>query len=85
MSDFQKAILKGNVEEVARLLENENCDVNQNVGQERNFMGHIIPERPLSISLKKITSENDEWFKISKLLIQHKNINLNARCGQQEW
>ena len=79
LSDLEQAIRSCNVEEVKRLIEDENRDVNQNFRHETDA-GDILFETPLSISLENIKSENDDWFTISQWLLDHKNIDVNAEC-----
>ena len=33
------------------------------------------------VSLQNIKSKNDNWFLLSQLLLEHKNIDVNAECG----
>ena len=80
MADLKQAIQSCNVEEIKRLVEDENCDVNQNLWHETDWRGKRLTERPLSFSLENIKSENDDWFKISRMLLDHKNIDVNAEC-----
>ena len=81
MDNFENAIREGNVEKVALLIKDKRCDVNQNIEHESDEDLDEIKERPLSVSTRNIKSENDKWFKISQLLLQHKSIDVNAECG----
>ena len=83
ISGFEESIQEGNVEKFIRL--SESCDVNQNFGHKRDEYGYSIYEKPLSVSLQNIKSENDEWFQISQLLLDHRNIDVNAECGAQNY
>ena len=83
-SKFEKAIREGNIGEVKLLTKDESCDVNQIIGNEQDEEGYLDNERPLSLSLQNIKSENDKWFQISQLLLEHKNIDVNAKCGKTE-
>ena len=74
MTEFEQTIRQCSVKDVKRLLKDKLCDVNQ---IEKDF-------RPLSFSLQNIKSKNDEWFQISRMLLNHKNIDVNAEC-QTAW
>ena len=74
MSELEEAIHAGNVQKVRILIGDETYDVNQKIGYEKY-------ERPLSLSLQNIKSENDECFQISRIILEHKRIDVNARCG----
>ena len=84
-SKFEKAIRNGDIGEIKLLTKDESCDVNQIIGNEQDEEGYLDNERPLSLSLQNIKSENDKWFQISQLLLEHKNVDVNARCGKTEW
>ena len=76
--DLEQAIQRFNVTEVKRLIEDRNCDVNGIISHIKNYGIQCIYGRPLSFSLQRIKSEKDEWFHISQMLLEHKNINVNA-------
>ena len=80
-SDLELAIRSCNVKAVKCLIEDKDCDVNQNIGHKEDWNGKIIPERPLSFSLQNIKFKNDKWFKISRLLLKRKDIYVDAKCG----
>ena len=75
------AIRNGDVQEFKRLMEDETCDVNKLMYRVINKDGLVIRETPLLVSLQGIKSENDEWFQISQMLLEHGNIDVNAECG----
>ena len=79
-SDFEKAIRKGDFEAVKFLIDNENCDINQNIAHYVDPLGNIYFQRPLSFTLQNIQYENDKSFKISKMLLEHSDFNVNAQC-----
>ena len=85
MPDLKKAILDGDLEGIKRcLMKDKNSDVNQNIGLALDWQGDYVKETPLSASLQKIKSENDEWFQVSRMLLQHKNIDVNTECGKEQ-
>ena len=57
------------------------CDVNEDIGRKKDGFGNIVTERPLAVSLQNIQSKNDKSFQISRLLLEHEDINVNAKCG----
>ena len=70
-TEFEKAIREGNIENVKRLTRDDSCDVNQNIGHEKDLFGKKTTERPLYVSLRNIKSKEDEWFQMSELLLEH--------------
>ena len=78
MSEIEKSIREGQVEEVKRLIKS----VNQNIEHTNDEHGSTSHERSLLVSLRNIKSENDEWFHISRLLLEQKNVDVNTECGR---
>ena len=59
ITEFDVAVLSGNVEEIIRLVQEENINVNQTIGH--GIFENCFQEWPLSFSLRTIQSEDDEW------------------------
>ena len=71
---FKLAVESGNLSEVSKLLKSGKCDVNKRF----KYGGDDYFENfPLSFSLTKIKTLNDEHYQISCLLLNEKDINVN--------
>ena len=76
--------MSGNIDEVKRQFINEGRDVKGIIGRTRGEYAQRIKGRPLYVALRNIKKEKDEWFQISELLLQHKDIDVNEACGDNE-
>ena len=72
-SNFPRDVINGDVEKVKRAISERYCDVDVEIYHE----GKI--ERPLSIAIKNIRSENDNFFQISQMLLNFKDVDINAK------
>ena len=73
MSVIEHEIYEGNIKAVKLLIEHESCDINTTLNERKT---------PLFLSLQNTKQQNDEWFQISQLLFNDKNIKVNTECGE---
>ena len=71
--NIPKYVIHGEFEKVKRLINGGCCDVNMNIDHGGNH------ERPLSIAIKSIKEENDNFFELSQFLLNCKDIHVNAK------
>ena len=76
---FMTAVSNGNVCEVKELLETGKCDVNK--CDQDDYGNFDIETLPLFVSLINIKTKDDEFYQISKLLLAHKDIDVNITDG----
>ena len=70
--NFPKFVIDGDIEKIKRAVRDEKlCDVNMDIYYNENI------ERPLTIAIKSIREQNDNFFRISEKLLQSLNINVN--------
>ena len=69
--NVKDSLVNGNVENVKHAISSGDCDVNAEMSQ------YGKQERPLSIAIKNIQEENDNFFQIAQLLLSCKDIDAN--------
>ena len=74
---LKTAVENGNVSLVRELLEKGICDVNSCQKDPYNDDKNEIETLPLLAALKSITAENDNFYQIARLLLDHENIDVN--------
>ena len=77
-----KAICSGNFERVKFLIETNSQYVNCDIGRDKDDYFHKV-QTPLCLALSRISRKHDVFYKISKYLLKHPNIDVNARSGHR--